>query len=254
MPVRRPHPHFARPPVTEAVFDLFVAGSPCTIEQVEKAFFQGLPEFESVPDPWQSWVAQVNVVPGGMQTTTAVERRGVRRWNKDHTRGVLVGPDVFAFNVLPPYGHFDDLLPQISDLHHRFVETAKPQRVLWLGHRYINQVTLRVEDDDLPGALFTLYPKLPRAAEHSTHPQVSVVAEAARFRDGIVVVNLMLSALDAQNAVYTLDLYAKTPAGAPPITPHAMVEWHQRAHEEVRTVFLWCLTDKARSRFKEAKK
>lgn len=228
-----------------------MTGTAAKPADLQRAFFRGLTGFGGERDEWHPVTAEFHLSPMGARSSFTRQQSAARHWNKEHTRGVLVGSEVFAVNVLPPYGTFEDILPLIASLHGRYLRTAKPARVLWLGHRYINQVTLSLRERQSPAEFFTLYPPLRDAG--SRHPPVGVQIEAARFEDGIVLANLGLSALNGENAVYTLDLYAKTTSDAPPSTADAITEWHKRAHEEVRAIFLWCITNEARSRFKEIK-
>ena len=251
MPLTRPH--FDAPPLVEAVFDCFVEpGANVTdLRALEDTFFARFPEFiAETRQEWQRFEARLEMKEG-QPTGSAfdVKQAGVRRWNAAKTRGVLIGPSVLAMNVVPPYGHFEDHAPQLRALLDGFLATAAPNRIEWLGHRYINQVQIALADQKSPADLFRLYPSLPKPRA-LTHPAVTVQVETSRFQESVVLTTLNLSAKTPDSAIYTLDVYART-VGSVPSTSSSMTDWHASAHEAVVDAFLAGITAEARRLFKE---
>lgn len=250
-------PHFDAPPLKEAVFDLFAQASSDAVpddelRRLEEEFFAVLPDIREHHEPWRQTEAAWQLGGGRAEGPTAtLERTAVRRWDHARTRGVLFGPSVLAFNVLPPYGHFKDHLPRLREIHAAYLRLRPAAQPLWLGHRFINQVLLEIDEGVLPSELFLLYPRLTEK-EAARHPPLTVRLEAARFENGVVIASLALAAADRRRAVYVLDLYARTVESVPK-SVDSIVEWHERAHEEVVNAFLLSLTERARQRFKERK-
>lgn len=250
MPTGRPH--FDAPPLVEAVFDCFVdlGDAAPVIEDLDRDFFRSFPVYEGKKQDWRSFEARFEVQRGQpVGQSIAMHPAGVRRWNKEHTRAVLVGPGVLAFNVLPPYGEFEDHAPQLRALLDGYFATVKPPRIDWLGHRYINQVELLLTDNETAADLFSLYPAALHA-QASLHRPLTVQVESSQFPNGVVVTTFALSALNAEKAIYSLDVYART-TGPVRTSPAEIMDWHSVAHDAVVNAFLASITPAARRRFKE---
>jgi uncharacterized protein (TIGR04255 family) len=250
-----PHtPEFADPPLIEAVFDLFVEPSLDVDSKLADRFFEALPSYSGDVETLHN-IGMTMEVKEGRPASQSMhsQETGTRRWNAKRSRAVMFSPDILAFNVLhqadDPYGHFEDHVDHLKMLLERFYEIARPKRILWAGHRYINHVPIDLAEATTGADLFKLYPALP--AEHAkTHPHMAVQVEAGRFPGGAVVANLSLAMKNIKVAVYSLDVYAKTD-GAPPSPLDGLMSWHTAAHEAVVEVFLSSLTDVAKKRFKE---
>jgi len=248
MTVTSPKPlHFDDPPLVEAVFDLFAErGNPPA--DLDRVFFADLPEYESRPQQWKQFTLAMHIERGGPASHAVnASRTGVRRWNADKTRGVLVGDSVLAYNVLRPYGHFVQYLPQIDRLVAKFREVAKPARIAVVGQRYINQVAIGLEEN--PGDTFVLYPRLSQPFARR-HPPVQVVVEMSRFEGGVVIATLAQRKSSASESIYVLDLHARTTADVVAAI-NDVVAWHEQAHEAIVEAFLASITPEARRRFKE---
>ncbi len=243
-------PHFETPPLKEAVFDLLVDQASAPIDDSsEKAFFALLPDYDSNRQEYQqfqaTWRFQAGKPDQGMTLGTA----SIRQWNKDRSRSVLFGPTNLAFNVLPPYGKYEDHAPQLRKIIASYFAVRPNSKALALGHRYINQIVVPLDRDISPAKLFTLYPKLPAGAA-ARHPPLAVQLETARFENGVVLTTLSLAAADAETAVYVIDIYARTTATVPE-TLDGIMDWHSAAHSKVVESFLFAITSDARALFKE---
>lgn len=250
MSVKRPQ--FDAPPLIEAVFDCFVEpGDATELSAVEGPFFALFPDYK--PETRQEWHQFSSRVDfrDGKPFASPIDTRlaGVRRWNADGNRGVLVGPGVLALNIKPPYGHFEDHVPHLRDLVHAFITVVAPKRIQWLGHRYINQLELELEEGIDPGALLSLYPQLSKGRA-LTHPPLTVQLESGRFDGGSVVTTLALAAKTPQKVIYSLDIYARTSADIE-LAASSVAGWHAVAHAAIMDAFLESITPEARRRFKE---
>lgn len=247
MPAR---PHFDAPPLVEAVYDCFAQpGAQLDLEELERKFFARFPDYSGPRDSWQFVGANIAFKGGEVSAAPSVPQVGVRRWNADRSRAVLLGAGVLAMNVVPPYGHVEDHLPHLRDLLSAYFELAQPRRIAWLGQRYINQVTIEFAERLAPFKLFTLAPNLPEARA-LMHPETTVQLEAARTNVTSALTTLSLSAKTPSAAVYTLDIYGRT-SGEVPNSAQTIVDWHSATHEIIIDAFLSSITDEARKRFKE---
>jgi len=237
---------YEEPPLVEAVFELFTGPPTVAFDQAE--FLAGLPDYASEPLPWNNAVFNVELREGEMVSTSLQQSSGERRWNKDRSRAVLAGPGVFAYNALPPYGHFSEHRPVLASLLGAYLDASKPADLQWLGHRYIN----RIHTTDSPNHFLAIYPKLPETLT-AKHPPFSIQVEAAQFSDGVVVVSLSLAAHNDGLATYVLDLYARSTGDLKNWNVGAMIEWHDRAHLAVTGAFEMAITEAARASFREKK-
>lgn len=238
---------YERPPLVEAVFELFAEPSGDHFEAA--GFFSQFSEYSSEPEPWSNAVVGVELREGRLVSSSLKDQsRGERRWNKDRTRGVLVGPGVLACNILPPYGHFAEHRPLLTRLLAAYVATAKPSALGWIGHRYINRIRAR----GTPSELLAIYPKLPESLA-ANHPPFSIQVEAAKFPHGVVVASLGLAEHADGEATYVLDIYARSSVPLNSWGIEEMISWHDRAHLAVRDAFEMAITDAARTLFKEQK-
>ncbi len=241
----RPERHYDAPPLAEAVFELFAEPSVAGLDV--DAFFGRFEHFSAERQDWRNAVVAMEVRDGRLVSQSFREAAtGQRRWNSDRTRGVLVGPGVVAYNVLPPYGHFVDHEPTLRDLIAAYVETAKPKALQWAGHRYINRV--KAPSATSPKDLFAIYPGLPDdlAAEH---PPFSIQVEAARFDGGVVGASLGLAQRTDGEATYVLDVYARSTQPLHGAGLDELGGWHQRAHAAVVEAFEMSITGEARELF-----
>jgi len=245
----QPHPHFEKPPLVEAVFELFAQprAEPSNGGGSVDTVFHQLPTYAHHPQVVGQFQVQIPVIAGPPPSARLVNP-AKRQWTEDRTRGALVGPGMLALNMLPPYTTFDDEAPRLRELLVAYLDVFRPIAPFSLGHRYINRVVLDVPNDDPPSALFTLYPRLPESGV--AHRPVTVQVEAARFHNGVVVANLALAAVDTSHAAYVLDIYARTTDPAPDVVDEILA-WHREAHEQVVNAFLFAITPRARERFEE---
>lgn len=173
--------------------------------------------------------------------------RRLRLWNADQTRAVQLGAEMCTLNVRRPYGHFEDHVAAITKLFDAYLAVTKPERLGWIGQRYLNIVRLPLQSS--PSDYFEMYPHLP-AVLPQTHRPFAVQVETVRFGGGSTVVNLALLELTHDAAVYTIDIYARSDETVP-LRSDALIAWQTRAHASIGKSFELTITDKARTLFKE---
>ncbi len=236
---------YGRPPLVEAVFELFSEGTPGFRTD---RFFGQFDEYVSAPEHWGEHVVAVELRDGRLVASQASPQQGERRWNSQRNHGVLVGPGVFACNILPPYKHFADYRSVLKRLLQAYIEVARPSALQWIGHRYIN----RIKVTGAPADLIAIYPRLPGSLA-SNHPPLSLQLEASKFEAGTVVASLALEEHTGGEASYVLDLYARSSIPLQNWGVDEMILWHDRAHLAVREAFEMAITETARTLFKERK-
>lgn len=187
------------------------------------------------------------VEPGFTPRASAIQTR-IRRWNSDGTRAVQCGSHMCAYNVLPPYGHFEHHLPMQTELVRAYLEEAKPQRMAWAGQRAINIIRLPVSGR--AAEYFEIYPKLPERLARDHRP-LAVQVQTAEFENGTSVVNLGLRGIEGDQAVYVLDVYARS-SGAMPADVDKLIQWQQTAHSALSDSFELSITDLSRHLFGDA--
>jgi uncharacterized protein (TIGR04255 family) len=241
--VDKPFPKLGKPPITEAVFDLFATASPEANKDKELAarFFSGL-EFNSPPEPWQQVNVQLQLAGAKAPPNSLSVWTGERRRNEARNRAVLFGPGVLALNVLPPYGDFEQHLPMIDSLANRFFAIAKPKHVTTISQRYINEI--KVGEGQSPRDWLKIYPHVPGSERH---PPINLRIEIARFAPGsIVFLNLVLARTVGGENVYLLDINAKV--DNPEV---GLLDWHKEAHRAIGNVFFDSLTPAALEHFEK---
>jgi uncharacterized protein (TIGR04255 family) len=176
----------------------------------------------------------------------------VWRLNHEGHRAVQWGPGVLAYNVLPPYGHFEDHLPSWSNLVEAFLVehgAASPEgnRLGWAEQRYVNEFTLARAER--PGEFFVFYPPLPEDRARS-HAVTRMDIEAAEFDGGTVQVSLLRTAADAEAVRYQLVVVAASKAGVA-ADLDAVMRWHNVAHHAINEAFERVITNETRKRMRQ---
>ncbi|MCA9679704.1 MAG: TIGR04255 family protein [Kofleriaceae bacterium] len=171
----------------------------------------------------------------------------VWRLNQEGHRAVQWGPGVVAFNVLPPYGHFEDHVPIWSNLIEAFLAEERPAAIGWAEQRYVNEFTLARAER--PGDLFVFYPTLPDERERR-HVMSRVDLDAGDFEGGAVRVRLLRTAADAEAVRYQLIVIAESRRSLS-ADGDAIMRWHNVAHNAINEAFERVITDETRRRMRQ---
>ncbi len=190
-------------------------------------------------------VSRYDVAPG--QHATDGDAFRVCTWNEDGDRGVQFGGGVCAFNVLSPYGHYEDHLPSLRRIIQTYLEVGNIEVGFHCAHRYLNVFPL--QPFEKPNDLFCFYPPLP-ANLVDDHVAVSVRIEAVKFRNGACTVRLWRHELHDEVVVYRMESASRSdiPVEA---DVDAILEWHQIAHDAVNRAFDMSITPVCRKRLRE---
>jgi uncharacterized protein (TIGR04255 family) len=240
------HQQYDQQPLVEAVFELFTqpeawtswgAGSFAHIATA-------LPEYAFHEEHIRDIGIRLQLVESSLQPTAHQPQERVRRWNATRQKAVQFGSHMCAHNVLSSaYTHFDDHKATIADVMRCFLDEAKPERLGWIGQRYINSINIPADDREV-AKYFEIYPQLP-ASLAGGHRQLAVQIQTVEFKNGVAMVNLSLQKLDDVDATYLLDIYARS-SGDVPADVDALLRWQADAHEAVWASFQLSVSEKSK--------
>ena len=177
-----------------------------------------------------------------------VANRAVRvvERSSDGTRAVQWGPGACAYNVYPPYGHYEDHVPTFERLFAEFLAEEQPYTIGGAEQRYVNELWL--SRADRPSELFTFYPPLGNALE-MRHVPLRLEVETESVGDVAVTVTLSRAG-EGDGVLYVLEVAARATRGLPP-DAQALVEWQNRAHQACDESFEAAITDETRRRLRQ---
>lgn len=171
----------------------------------------------------------------------------VWRLNQEGHRAAQWGPGVVAYNVLPPYGHFEDHLPSWSNLVEAYLAEERPFALDWAEQRYVNEFTLARAER--PADFFVFYPPLPDDRERR-HALTRLDVDAAEFDGGAVTVTLLRTAADADAVRYQLVVVASSRTALDPDLDEVM-RWHNVSHHAINEAFERVITNETRKRMRQ---
>lgn len=169
------------------------------------------------------------------------------RLNQDGHRAVQYGPGVVAYNVLAPYGHFEDHLPSWSNLFEAYLLEERPSVLGWAEQRYVNEFTLARAEK--PADFFEFYPPLPDDRDHR-HSLSRMDVDGSDFEAGGVQISLRRTAADADAVRYQLIVVA-TSRGNLDAEIDVVMRWHNVAHNAINDAFERIITNETRRRMRQ---
>jgi uncharacterized protein (TIGR04255 family) len=240
---------YADPKVAEVVFAITASGTP-TAPWPDEIFarmaarFVGFSTAEELL-PADEPLARRRAAPPlhVIGSTRAV--RVVKR-SSDGARAVQWGPGVCAYNVYPPYGHYEDHVPTFERLFTEFLTEEQPSVIGGAEQRYVNELWL--SRADRPSELFSFYPPLGDELE-TRHVPMRLEVETESSGDLAVTVALSRAG-EGDGVLYVLEVSARATRGLPP-DALALVEWQNRAHQACDESFEAAITDETRRRLRQ---
>jgi uncharacterized protein (TIGR04255 family) len=169
------------------------------------------------------------------------------RINQEGHRAAQWGPGVVAYNVMPPYGHFEDHLPSWSNLVEAYLGEAQPPHLSWAEQRYVNEFTLARAER--PNEFFVFYPPLPDDRDRR-HSLTRLDVDAAQFDGGAVSVSLLRTAADTDAVRYQLVVIASSRSRLAADLDDVM-RWHNIAHHAINEAFERVITNETRRRMRQ---
>ena len=141
--IREPH-HLQNAPIREAVIDIFVEFPKETDRATQLKLLQSLCDKVSANYPTVQNVAEAQFEFNLKQNQARFEGNvsGYRCFNSDKNRIVQFRLDGFTANWLRPYSEWKDFRNMASEMWQLYQQIAVPTKVVKLGVRYINDLTL----------------------------------------------------------------------------------------------------------------
>ncbi|MCS6804917.1 MAG: TIGR04255 family protein [Blastocatellia bacterium] len=248
-PGRVPERRYRKPPVIEALCEIYFAGSNWD-ETIPGAFYERVKS--DFPQKRQRTIQEAQITLGLEHATAGV--RQLPPWmqflsNQKH-RMIQLARDLLVLNQLAPYPHFEEWEPDVFRALSLYRELAQPERLSHLGLRYINRI-------EIPGGqihmedYFTIYPNLPPRLG-KMHGAFVVRVEVPQPDDGHVVVITFGTGgpPSAPEPVqqFVLDFYDRVVINIA-IEEEAIRKEIRRAHENIVVAFEDSITDKLRALF-----
>ena len=237
---------YTRPPIVEAVFEVFVEPSTVWNSASGSSLVQDFSSlFPGRAESFEPSKLEVRVGVDGSLTSDGPQK-GARRhrlWSSDGSQVVQFGADMCALNILKNYRSFDAHSSRLEYLVASYSSHARPLSIQWLGQRYINKIDTRTSDGGLE-RYFEIYPKL----TNCIHGPFLLQVVADSFDGGDVVLSIAFQSEQGGTATYQLEVYARSKG---PVDPRvsAVMEWHRLAHSRIRNVFEASLTNEAKKAF-----
>src|SRR5579884_1632758 len=200
--------HYDEPPLEEAIFELFAWPSVPWTPLLAAELGARLPAYSGKSEDLEDLTVYFQLGPGkslAQGVSPGAQRK--RLWTPDATRAAQFGAEMCTHNVRRPYGHFEDHLGPMREVFAAYLAVTMPQRLAWVGQRYLNIV--RLPRESFPSAYFQMYPHLPDALPQGHRP-FAVQVETVKFEHGSAIVNVALLELTLDAAVYTIDVYARS--------------------------------------------
>jgi len=171
----------------------------------------------------------------------------VWRVNQDGHRAAQWGPGVVAYNVLAPYGHFEDHLPSWSNLVEAYLAEERPVALGWAEQRYVD--VAGAPRAGHAGRFYVALPHLPDAREHR-HSLTRLDVDAAELDGGSVAVSLVRIAADPELVRYQLTVVATSRTSLDPDV-HEVMRWHNVSHHAINAAFERVITNDTRKRMRQ---
>lgn len=163
---------------------------------------------------------------------------------------VQVGQNMLAINFLQPYPKWRIFRSRIAEMFDMYKDIAHPAAIKRIGLRYINKIEIPASVFDL-SEYFNVQPKLPDQMP-SNFGSVFMRTEVPYGPNaGLLILTFASNPSEKpDNSSFILDLDFAT-FGEHGCQFENYFEWIEKAHEFVETAFESCITDQARSLFRE---
>ncbi len=237
---------YPKPPLVEAVFELFVLGEGGDWTSETEARLEGAlaKQFDGPRETVRPIGLQIQLGPGDPVARSMQSELARRRlWTSDRGEMFQFSPSMCAYNLLGHYRSFEQHAGTLESLVRLFLEHRRPEESGWAGQRYVNRIVVPVEAGD-PATFFEIYPRVPSGQ----HRPFAMQILSGEFEGGQVMLNLVFQGAQGGMATYVLDIYARSSVGLH-LEPAGIGRWHEAAHVEVRRSFESALTAKTKALF-----
>jgi len=238
---------YGKPPINQAICEFRFKGPSQWDWTVPGLVYQEIKS--EFPDKRQEQTFEIKVVPipGRVEQSVGSPTK-IQFLRADNSAMVQVGPDLLTINVYPPYPGWENFQALIRQQFQIYTRIAKPGEFQRIGLRYINKILF-------PNAIiettefFLYYPHLPHEVEQTHGPfEMSVMHLYENGRD-VLTLRMKTIASDGPDTSaigLDLDYYLAAPSN---IKLADGLEWVEKAHTRVDTMFEACITDKTRNLF-----
>ena len=238
---------YRKPPVIEALCELYFAGSEWD-DTIPGRFFESVKG--DFPVKRQREVQEAQITMGEGQAAAGVKRLApwIQFRSEKGDRMLQLARDLLVVNQLQPYPSFEDWEPSIGRSLGIYGELARPKGVARLGVRYINRVVVPGTKLQLEN-YFTVYPQLPKGLG-DVHGAFMVRFEIPPPQNGHSVVVTFASADPGQDGAqaFLLDIYDTCRPSAP-LALQDVASEVAKAHDNVEAAFEGSITDPLRGLF-----
>lgn len=241
--------HYAKPPVIEALAELYFDGSDWDVT-TPGAFYAQVKDRFPKKAQLEHMGLEVELGPGVANARMGTD--GVRAVfkNEDETRLVQVGADTLVVNQLPRYPHFEAWRDALLEMLLVYRAVATPTSVVRLGMRYINRIEIAqayVQMEDF----FRVYPEMPPEIGLAHGDFLVRLQIPARVPGHTILLTFGKAPTnDPAGHAFVLDLYDVIPLDGP--DSFDLIEQRlNEAHENIEWVFEHAITDATRAIFGE---
>jgi uncharacterized protein (TIGR04255 family) len=237
---------YAEPRIAEAVLAIGHAAAPTWADEAYARFAS---RFKGFAAREERLAIDAPLARTGAAACPPADGAPHRVWriNAEGHRAAQWGPGVVAYNVLPPYGHFEDHVPSWTNLVEVFLTEQRPASLDWAEQRYVNEFTLARAER--PGDFFVFYPSLPDERDRR-HSLTRLDLEAAEFDGGSVSVSLLRVAADPEAVRYQLVVVATSQTGIAADVDD-VIRWHNVSHHAINDAFERVITNETRKRMRQ---
>jgi len=239
-------PRLSKAPIVEGLIDIRVERSAGVTFDILKAACDELAaDFPSRQDR-RMFVTQLNFSPeaGPTSQTTDDGPDGVILRSADEKWVVQFRLDGFTVSRLHPYGTWDELKGKASALWPKYMEAAKPIKVVRIASRFINRVQLPIGESFEKTFLtnFVIGPSLPQSVAGYLLRVVIPFEE----QNAMAIVTQSLEG-NTTDCVFDLDAFSEQPQG---IAENEMWRKFDALREVKNGLFFGSITEAALERFK----
>ena len=172
--------------------------------------------------------------------------------SEDQKQLIQVGNHLLSINRLKPYISWNQFRPLIGKAFEILRQVAGLNEIQRIGLRYIN----RIDVPDTNIKLENYFEFKPSLGRNLPEMLIDFIVKCSlSYYDGRDICRIQLRSVipeDKNSSSFLLDLdyFLNDPKA---VTENSILEWADKAHEEIEKVFEGCITDRLRTLFDEVK-
>ena len=202
------------------------------------------------PNKKQQNAIELRIHPSGGEIKQQLQ---MQFWREDEKSLLQVGVDLLTINMLKPYPNWAIFKSLIAEAFAIYKDIAQPKGFHRIGLRYINQINTGEKEARIEDYL-RAYPTVPKEIPQLYTGWLQRVDVPFEPLNGILRLHVGSVREEQQKAVsFLLDLDFGT-LRASDVALDEALDWVEQAHSQIEQVFEACITDKARTLFKEVPK